>query len=157
MIYHEGQEIGHFPYLPGTKGMVMLSEQAIEDKDVLPQRHGPAMGTGSGPAPGSNLPGDRPKEKRMSIQQIQQKMESLKLNHTLPLISELFEEATKQKSSALDFFEKLLTLEVEAREESRIAASLKVSGLPKGMHLDNFDFLFQPSVDKAKIDHLSHL
>ena len=56
----------------------------------------------------------------MSIQQIQQKMERLKLNHTLPLISELFEEATKQKSSALDFFEKLLTLEVEAREESRL-------------------------------------
>ena len=91
----------------------------------------------------------------MSIQQIQQKMEKLKLNHTLPLISELFEEATKQKSSALDFFEKLLTLEVEAREESRIAASLKVSGLPKGMHLDNFDFLFQPSADKSKIDHLA--
>lgn len=91
----------------------------------------------------------------MSIQQIQQKMEKLKLNHTLPLISELFDEATKQKSSALDFFEKLLTLEVEAREESRIAASLKVSGLPKGMHLDNFDFLFQPSADKSKIDHLA--
>jgi transposase len=34
MIYHEGQRIGHFPYLPGTKGMVMLSEQAIEAKDV---------------------------------------------------------------------------------------------------------------------------
>jgi DNA replication protein DnaC len=113
------------------------------------------MGSGSGPAAGSNLSGDHPKEMRMSIQKIQQKMERLKLNHTLPLISELFEEATKQKSSALDFFENLLTLEVEAREESRIAASLKVSGLPKGMHLDNFDYLFQPSVDKAKIDHLA--
>jgi len=37
----------------------------------------------------------------MSIRQIQQKMERLKLNHTLPMISELFEQATKQKSSAL--------------------------------------------------------
>jgi transposase len=34
MIYHEGQRIGHFPYLPGTKGMVMLSEEAIEAEDV---------------------------------------------------------------------------------------------------------------------------
>lgn len=91
----------------------------------------------------------------MSIQQIQQKMEKLKLNHTLPLIPDLFEEATKQKSSALEFFEKLLTLEVEARQESRIAASLKVSGLPKGMHLDNFDFLFQPSVNKAEVQNLA--
>jgi len=91
----------------------------------------------------------------MSIQQIQQKMEMLKLNHTLPMLSELLEEATKQKSSALDFFEKVLTMEVEAREESRIANQLKISGLPKGMYLDNFDFLFQPSVDKSRIDNLS--
>jgi hypothetical protein len=34
MIYHEGQQIGRFPYLPGTKGMVMLSEEAIAAKDV---------------------------------------------------------------------------------------------------------------------------
>jgi len=33
IIYHNGQRIGHFPYLPGTKGMVMLSEHAIADKD----------------------------------------------------------------------------------------------------------------------------
>ena len=33
MIYHNGQQIGHFPYLPGTKGMVMLSEHAIADTD----------------------------------------------------------------------------------------------------------------------------
>jgi len=91
----------------------------------------------------------------MSIEKIQQKMERLKLNHTLPLIPDLFEEAVKEKSNPLEFFEKLLTLEVEAREESRIAASLKISALPKGMHLDNFDFLFQPSVDKAKIQYLA--
>ena len=33
-VYHAGQQIGHFPYLPESKGMVMLSEQAIADKDV---------------------------------------------------------------------------------------------------------------------------
>ena len=91
----------------------------------------------------------------MSIQQVEQKMEMLKLNHTRPLLSELMEEATKQKSSLMDFFERILTLEVQAREESRIANQLKISGLPKGMHLDNFDFLFQPSVDKQKVEHLA--
>ena len=34
IIYHNGQKIRHFPYLPGTKGMVILSEHAIEAKDV---------------------------------------------------------------------------------------------------------------------------
>ena len=91
----------------------------------------------------------------MSLESIQGKMGQLKLNHTSGVMSELIEDAHKEKSNLLDFFEKVLTLEIQAREESRIATSLKVSGLPKGMHMDNFDFLFQPSVDKSRIDNLS--
>jgi DNA replication protein DnaC len=91
----------------------------------------------------------------MSIAQVQQKMEMLRLNHTSGLLSELLDEATKSKVTALEFLEKVVTLEVQAREESRITTSLKVSGLPKGMHLDNFDYLFQPSVEKSKIEHLA--
>ena len=33
IIYHQGEEVGHFPYLPGTKDMVMLSERAIIHRD----------------------------------------------------------------------------------------------------------------------------
>ncbi len=44
---------------------------------------------------------------------------------------------------------------MEAKEERRIAASLKVSGLPKGMRLDNFDFLFQASVEKQRVEPLA--
>jgi len=91
----------------------------------------------------------------MSIEQVQQKMEMLRLNHTAGLLSELLDEATKSRITSLEFLENVLTLEVQAREESRITTSLKVSGLPKGMHLDNFDYLFQPSVEKVKIDHLA--
>ena len=91
----------------------------------------------------------------MSIEAIRQKMEALKMHYTSVLLPELLSEATKQQSGAVDFFEKVLTLEVQAREERRLAASLKVSGLPKGMHLDNFDFLFQPSVEKGRIETLA--
>ena len=91
----------------------------------------------------------------MSIQRIQQKMEKLKMNDTMEMIPELFDEASKKKSSCRGFLEKVLTLEVANREERRIATSMKISGLPKGMHLDNFDFLFQPAVEKARIDNLA--
>ena len=92
----------------------------------------------------------------MSIEQIQKKMERLKFEHTTDLLSELTEEAVKEKSSPIDFFNRILSLEVEAKEERRIATSLKVSGLPKGMRLDNYDFLFQPSVEKQRVDALSN-
>ena len=91
----------------------------------------------------------------MTVEAIQNKMEQLKMNHTANLMPELALDASKETGSMLDFFEKVLSLEIEAREERRIATSLKVSGLPKGMHLDNFDFLFQPSVEKFRIDHLA--
>ncbi len=88
----------------------------------------------------------------------QDKMEQLKLNHTAPLIGEckLVDGATKEqmRMSVLDFFEKLLSLEIQSREERRIAASLKVSGLPKGMHLENFDFLYQPSVKRVRVESI---
>lgn len=91
----------------------------------------------------------------MSIEAIIQKMEHLKMVHTPHLLSEMIDDAIKDKKSHLDFFDKILTTEIHSREESRIATSLKVSGLPKGMQLDNFDFLFQPSIDKAKVDNLA--
>ena len=34
VIYHEGEEIGRFGYLPKAKGMVRLSEEAIVDTGV---------------------------------------------------------------------------------------------------------------------------
>lgn len=91
----------------------------------------------------------------MSLESIQEKMGQLKMVHTAHLLSEMIEDATKEKKSHLDFFDKILTAEIHSREESRIATSLKVSALPKGMHLDNFDFLFQPSIDKGKMEALS--
>jgi DNA replication protein DnaC len=91
----------------------------------------------------------------ISIAMLQDKMEQLKLNHSALLIGEckckLVNGATKEQMSVLDFFEKSLSLEIQSREERRIASSLKVSGLPIGMHLENFDFLHQPSVKRVEI------
>lgn len=77
------------------------------------------------------------------------------MTYTAALIPELLADASREKTNHLDFIEKVFDMEVEAREERRIAASLKISGLPKGLHLENFDFLFQPSVEKPRIDHLA--
>lgn len=91
----------------------------------------------------------------MSLEAVIQKMEYLKMQYAPALLSELLNDATKHKVSHLDFFDNILKLEIEHREESRIATSLKVSGLPKGMHLDNFDYMFQPAVEKTRIDYLA--
>jgi len=91
----------------------------------------------------------------MNLPQVERNMEMLKLVHTKGCLPKLAEEAAREKQSPLDFLERLLRLEVEAREERRIAACLKISGLPRGMRLENFDYLFQPSVEKSRMDHLA--
>lgn len=91
----------------------------------------------------------------MNLDVIQKKMERLKMNHTAPGLPDFYRESSQQKENPLEFFDKILSFEIQSREESRISASLKISGLPKGMHLDNFDFLYQPSLDKARIDNLA--
>lgn len=91
----------------------------------------------------------------MSLDAIQKKMEYLDMDYTPGILSDLTEKALKEKMDALDFFERILSLEIEHKEERRIATSLKISGLPKGMHLENFDYMFQPSVEREKIEQLA--
>jgi DNA replication protein DnaC len=49
----------------------------------------------------------------------------------------------------------LLTGELERREERRVRTSLKLSGLPSGQTLANFDFAFQPAVERSKLEALA--
>jgi len=91
----------------------------------------------------------------MSLETIKRKMAYLHMQHTPEILGELVESAVKDQSTQLDFLDRVLTLEMESREARRIATSLKLSGLPKGMQLDNFDFMFQPAVEKEKIDFLA--
>ncbi|HDP77745.1 MAG TPA: AAA family ATPase [Mesotoga infera] len=91
----------------------------------------------------------------MDLQRIQKHMEYLNMQYTPELLPDLVAEAQNSEDSSIDLLEKIFSLEVQQRESRRVATALRLSELPKGMNLDNFDFLFQPSVDRAKIDMLS--
>ncbi len=51
----------------------------------------------------------------------------------------------------LSFLDELLEEEVAAKEQRRIETALKISGLPYIKSIDDFDFAFQPGLDKQKI------
>lgn len=91
----------------------------------------------------------------MNYQKVIEKMEYLKFQHTPTILQELTDTAIKENQNPLAFFDNLLKLEIDFREERRIATSMKLSGLPKGMFLDTFDYMFQPAVEKHKIEFLS--
>jgi DNA replication protein DnaC len=63
--------------------------------------------------------------------------------------------AVKEDLGTPALLEPLLRGELERREERRIRTSLRLSGLPTGQTLANFDFAFQPAVQRSKLEALA--
>lgn len=64
------------------------------------------------------------------------------------------EEASKESIPYLDFFNKILWAEIGARDERAIKTNMRLAKLPYIKALEEFDFEFQPSVDKKKVQEL---
>ncbi|WP_406693856.1 IS21-like element helper ATPase IstB [Singulisphaera sp. Ch08] len=62
--------------------------------------------------------------------------------------------AVKEDLGSPALLEQLLHGELERREERRVRTSLRLAGLPTGQTLGNFDFAFQPAVQRSKLETL---
>jgi len=90
-----------------------------------------------------------------TLEQSRQALVDLGLGVAAERLHERLSEAVRKGWSHQAFLDRLLDDERQAREERRIRIGLRNSGLPVGMTLENFDFSFQPSVDKARIETLA--
>jgi DNA replication protein DnaC len=77
------------------------------------------------------------------------------MTHAAERLAEHLSEATQHELSVHRFLDQLLDAELTAREERRVKTSLRLSGLPVGHTLANFDFAFQPSVERSHIETLA--
>ena len=79
----------------------------------------------------------------------------------LPRIAEILEpllgSAEADSKSYLAFLDELLQEEVAQKEQRRVETALKISGLPFRKTIDEFDFTFQPKLDRQKIMSLFDL
>jgi len=83
------------------------------------------------------------------------RLQRLSLAHAAEQLEELISEAVKHDIAPHQLLDKLLDTELDRREERRVQTSLRLSGLPGGQTLGNFDFSFQPSVERARIETLA--
>jgi len=103
----------------------------------------------SGPSPGSNG------SVGVTIDDLRRQLLGLGLTHAAEVLAEELSEAVKQDRSGAVVLERLLSGEVRARDERRVRTSLKLSNLPPGMTLGNFDFGFQPSIERRQVETLA--
>lgn len=67
------------------------------------------------------------------------------------------EEASKDSISYLEFLDKLLWSEIEAKHQRAVKTNLKLSKMPFVKTIEEFDFSFQPSADEKRIRELMTL
>jgi len=70
-------------------------------------------------------------------------LQRLNLSHASDVLTEHLTVASKEELAPHRFLDRLLSDELNHREERRIKTSLRLSGLPTGHTLSNFDFAFQ--------------
>jgi DNA replication protein DnaC len=91
----------------------------------------------------------------VEVDALRQKLLELGLCHAAEALAEELSEAVKHDRAGHVVLDRLLSHEVNARDERRVRTSLKLSNLPPGMTLGNFDFGFQPSIERRQVETLA--
>ena len=92
---------------------------------------------------------------RVDLDTTRERLQRLGLVHAAEQLGERVTAAVKDTTSPHRFLDELLDAELGVREERRVRTALRLSGLPLGQTLSNFDFSFQPSVDRGRIETLA--
>ncbi len=93
-------------------------------------------------------------------------LEYERLHHNLKLLDLItiesildnyLEIAAKESKSTIEILDYLVAQEVQSKEVRSFDLRMKLAGFPVQKRLDDFDFKFQPSIDKASIKEIASL
>ncbi len=88
---------------------------------------------------------------------IEANLTRLRLPRIREILDSIVKSAEQNSQSYLSFLDDLLEEEVAQKEQRRIETALKISGLPFTKGIDEFDFTFQPKLDRRRVMSLFDL
>ncbi len=94
-------------------------------------------------------------EAKVELDQTRDALLGLGLEHAAEALPDLISKAIKDELAPHRFLDELLAIESHHREERRLRTSLRLSALPTGQTLANFDWSFQPDLDRRRVDTLA--
>lgn len=92
-----------------------------------------------------------------TYERIQTHLTHLRLGRIAEMLDAVAEEAAKADWTYLDFLDRLLGAEVETKTERGATTRIRMARFPVQKTLEQFDFTFQPSIDKRTIMELAKL
>ncbi len=94
-------------------------------------------------------------KRKLDLDRTRERLVTLELMHAAENLEGVLTEAVKEDASPHHALDALLEAEISVRETRRVKTGLRLSSLPTGQTLTEFDFAFQPSVERSKIDLLA--
>ena len=94
---------------------------------------------------------------QLVMERLADNLTRLRLSRTKEIIHEMVKTAESESWGYLTLLDRLTGEEVAVKEQKRIAAVLRTSGLPYVKTIDEFDFLFQPEIDRRQVMNLFDL
>jgi DNA replication protein DnaC len=94
-------------------------------------------------------------KRKLDIDATRERMIALGLMHAAEQLEPLLSEAVKNGTAPHAFVDQLLDGEHQGRESRRVRTALRLSSLPTGLTLADFDFAFQPAIERSRIDTLA--
>lgn len=91
------------------------------------------------------------------MQRIESNLVRLRMPRIGQILDQVIKAAERKGKSYLSFLDELLEEEVAQKEQRRVETALKISGLPFIKSIDEFDFTFQPKLDRQKVMSLFDL
>jgi len=86
-----------------------------------------------------------------TMDRLRENLEALKIKNTLEILDKYLERSVAENLNIVDVLDHIFVEEGQIQEK----AGLQMSGLPIKKALDDFDFSFQPSIDKRQIEELA--
>lgn len=84
-------------------------------------------------------------------ERIESNLQRLRLARMREILLDQVQVAEKKEVSYLTFLDSLLEEEVAQKEQRRVETALRISGLPFIKTIDEFDFTFQPKLDRRHV------
>lgn len=91
----------------------------------------------------------------LTMDRLRENLESLKMKNTLEILDNYLERAVADKLNIVEVLDHIFAEEAKSKRKRAYEKQAQMSGFPIKKTLDDFDFSFQPSIDKRQIDELA--
>ena len=91
----------------------------------------------------------------LTMDRLKENLESLKMKNTLEILDNYLERAVGEKLNIVDVVDHIFAEEAKFKRRRAYEKQVQMSGFPIKKTPDDFDFSFQPSIDKRQIDELA--